>query len=101
MGFRSKLSNLCKPYIKHCQIWSMRYFIYVLAFATHTTAIRDGPFNLQKGVGIMVFSKKKNILIPNVGEKNILILVEEKILTLVLSENNFLNEKKTITPPAS
>ena len=37
--------------------------------------IRDGPFNLQGGV--MVFSKK-NILIPNIAEKNILILVEGK-----------------------
>ena len=38
--------------------------------------IRDGPFNFQGGGG-MVFSKK-NILIPNVAEKNILILVEGK-----------------------
>ena len=37
---------------------------------------RDGPFNL-KGVGVMFFFYK-NILIPNVAEKNILILVEEK-----------------------
>ena len=36
-------------------------------------AFRERPFNL-KG---MVFSKK-NILIPNVAEKNILILMEEK-----------------------
>jgi hypothetical protein len=63
----------------------------------------------------------KNILIPNVAEKNSLILVEEKkiiwfrvfvikdnvkfwkkinILTLVLSEKEFLNEtKKNNTPP--
>ena len=69
----------------------------------------------------MVFFQK-NILIPNVAEKNILILVEEKknnliqsfleknfalyatkkinILTLVLSGKKILNEvKKTITPP--
>ena len=38
--------------------------------------VRDGPFNCQGG-GVMFFSKK-NILIPNVAEKNILILVEEK-----------------------
>jgi hypothetical protein len=36
---------------------------------------RDGPLNLQGGV--MVFPNK-NILIPNIAEKNILILVEEK-----------------------
>jgi hypothetical protein len=38
--------------------------------------VRDGPFNFL-GVGLWFFSKK-NILIPNVAEKNILILVEEK-----------------------
>ena len=77
----------------------------------------------------MVFFQK-NILIPNVAEKNILILVEEKksdseflwynlmlnsgkkirtsrdkkkinIWILVLSEKKFLNETKTITPPSS
>jgi hypothetical protein len=37
--------------------------------------LRDGPFNLKGGYG---FFSKKNILIPNVAEKNILILVEEK-----------------------
>ena len=68
----------------------------------------------------MGFFSKKNILIPNVAEKNILILEEEKkkksdseflsynlmlnseeknILTLVLSEKNFVNEKKHIPPP--
>jgi hypothetical protein len=36
----------------------------------------DGPFYFQGG-GVCFFSKK-NILIPNVAEKNILILVEEK-----------------------
>jgi hypothetical protein len=38
--------------------------------------IRERPFNL-KGGGLCFFSKK-NILIPNDAEKNILILVEEK-----------------------
>ena len=38
--------------------------------------IRDGPFNLQ-GEGLWFFSKK-NILIPNVVEKNILILLKKK-----------------------
>ena len=61
---------------------------------------RERPFNLKGGGGggLWLFSKK-NILIPNVAEKNILNLVEEKknnliqsfchinILTLVLSEN--------------
>ena len=42
-------------------------------------SFRDGPFNFQEGGRrVMVFSKKKNILIPNAVEKNILILVEEK-----------------------
>jgi hypothetical protein len=39
-------------------------------------SILERPFNL-KGGGYRFFSKK-NILIPNVAEKNILILVEEK-----------------------
>jgi hypothetical protein len=39
--------------------------------------VRDGPFNFLGGGGYVFFSKK-NILIPNVAEKNILILVEEK-----------------------
>ena len=33
----------------------------------------------------MGFFSKKNILIPNVAEKNILILVEEKIYILIQS----------------
>ena len=37
--------------------------------------LRDRPFNLKGGLW---FFSKKNILIPNVAEKNILILVEEK-----------------------
>jgi hypothetical protein len=82
-----------------------------------------------KGGGVW-FVSKQNILIPNVAEKNILILVEEKkknliqsfchnlmlnsgkkiralrdkkknILTLVLSENKFLNETKNHNPPPS
>ena len=39
--------------------------------------IRERPFNLKGGGGLWFFSKK-NILIPNVAEKNILIMVEEK-----------------------
>jgi hypothetical protein len=38
-------------------------------------SVRDGPFNFQGGLW---FISKKNILIPNVAEKNILILVEGK-----------------------
>jgi hypothetical protein len=41
---------------------------------------RERPFNLKRGGGgggLWVFSKK-NILIPNVAEKNILFLVGEK-----------------------
>ena len=38
---------------------------------------RERPFNL-KGVGGLWFFSKTNILIPNVAEKNILILVEVK-----------------------
>jgi hypothetical protein len=43
--------------------------------------IRDRPFNL-KGYG---FFSKKNILIPNVAEKNILILVKEKKNNMIKS----------------
>jgi hypothetical protein len=43
---------------------------------------RDGPFNFQGG-GMVFF--QKNILIPNVAEKNILILVEEKNNNLIQS----------------
>ena len=42
-----------------------------------TFLFRERPFNL-KGVGGLWFFSKTNILIPNVAEKNILILVEEK-----------------------
>ena len=62
----------------------------------------------------MFFFLKKNILIPNVAEKNILILVEGKkkydsascdkkknILTLVLSAKKFLNETKNHNLPSS
>ena len=44
--------------------------------------VRERPFNLKRGV--MVFFKK-NILIPNVAEKNILILVEEKKKNMIQS----------------
>ena len=44
--------------------------------------LRERPFNL-KGGGYGFFLK--NILIPNVAEKNILILVEEKTNNLIQS----------------
>jgi hypothetical protein len=46
--------------------------------------LRERPFNL-KGEGGLCFFSKKNILIPNVAEKNILILVEEKKNNLIQS----------------
>ena len=46
--------------------------------------LRDGPFNFQGGEGVWFFPKK-NILIPNVAEKNIVILVEEKNNNLIQS----------------
>ena len=41
----------------------------------YLTILRERPFNLKEGLW---FYSKKNILIPNVAEKNILILVEKK-----------------------
>ena len=40
--------------------------------------VRERPFNLKKVGGCYGFFLKKNILIPNAAEQNILILVEEK-----------------------
>ena len=55
--------------------------------------IREQPFNLK---GWIWFFSKKNILIPNVAGKNILILVEEKIKSdsEFLSYNLMLNSGK-------
>ena len=51
--------------------------------------VNKGPFNFQGGGGggggEYGFFSKKNILIPNVAEKNILILVEEKKNNLIQS----------------
>ena len=57
--------------------------------------IRERPFNLKGGLW---FFSKKNILIPNVVEKNILILVEEKKNNLIqfLTYNLMLNSGKKI-----
>ena len=52
-------------FIGHYRLWCL----------VEINDIRDGPFNFQWGV---MFFFLKNILIPNVAEKNILILVEEK-----------------------
>jgi hypothetical protein len=45
--------------------------------------VRERPFNLKGGV--LWFFSKKNILIPNFAENNILILVEEKKKNLIQS----------------
>jgi len=58
--------------------------------------IRERPFNLK--VGSYGFFLKKNILIPNVAEKNILMLVEwkKKFDSEFLSYNLMLNSGKKI-----
>ena len=64
------------------QIYTQSSFLclYVLAYFSiyfikrFIKYIRERPFNLKGGV---MFFFLKNILIPNVAEKNILILVEE------------------------
>jgi hypothetical protein len=62
--------------------WS--YFdLYEMILGVSGGRVRERPFNL-KGGGVWFFSKK-NILIPNVAEKNILILVEEKNNNLIQS----------------
>jgi hypothetical protein len=53
---------------------AFKYFYYFIIFCCY---LWERPFDL-KGGGGYVFFLKKNILIPNVAEKNILILVEEK-----------------------
>jgi hypothetical protein len=53
--------------------------IYSLLQTLNKHVVRERPFNL-KGGGMVLF--QKNILIPNVAEKNILILVEEKKIIL-------------------
>ena len=60
----------------------------------HLAIVRERPFNL-KGGGVCFFSKK-NILFPNVAEKNILILVEEKKNNLIQNfcHNLMLNSGK-------
>ena len=59
-------------------------FLYVIVFIGIDIFpfIRDGPFNFQGGLW---FFSKKNILFPNVAEKNILILVEENKNNLIQS----------------
>ena len=55
------------------------------AYFSHLNTVRDGPFNFQGGGGGYGFFSKKNILIPNVAERNIPILVEEKKNNLIQS----------------
>ena len=53
-------------------------WVFIISFKDFFSyIIREQPFNLKGGGGLWFFSKK-NILIPNVAEKNILILVEKK-----------------------
>ena len=47
--------------------------------------LRERPFNLKGGGRGLWFFSKKNIPIPNVAEKNILILVVEKKNNLIQS----------------
>jgi hypothetical protein len=63
---------------------------WIILFSAHS---RERPFNF------IWFFSKKNILIPNVAEKNILILVEEK--KIIIWKKKFWTKQKTITPPAS
>ena len=62
------------------KLWLENTFSYTCQLPEEV--LMDGPFNLQGG--LWLFSKK-NILIPNVAEKNILILVEEKNNNLIHS----------------
>jgi hypothetical protein len=59
-------------------LWFFVSFRNFFSDNTRVQQVRDGPFNFQEGGGGLCFFSKKNILIPNVVEKNILILVEEK-----------------------
>jgi hypothetical protein len=52
-----------------------KHMIFLVKIVANAS-LRERPFNL-KGGGFVFFSKK-NVLIPNVAEKNILILVEGK-----------------------
>ena len=63
----------------------------VMSSTCYLFVVRERPFNLKGGYGLF---SKKNILIPNVAEKNILILVEEEKknnLIQFLSYNLMLN----------
>ena len=66
-----------------CMLLFHRRVVYCCKVTIHTQkqesyfegVVRERPFTLKGGVW---FISKKNILIPNVAEKNILILVGEK-----------------------
>ena len=66
-----------------------------MLFPTLCFKVWDEPFNFQGGLW---YFSEKNILIPNVAEKNILILVEEKKKSdsEFLSYNLMLNSGKKI-----
>jgi phage antirepressor YoqD-like protein len=64
----------------------------------NTCTFRERLYNL-KGVGVMVVFQK-NILIPNVAKKIILILVEE-IFFIWFRQKKFLNETKNHNHPPS
>ena len=64
----------------------------------NTCTFREWLYNL-KGVGVMVVFQK-NILIPNVAKKMILILVEE-IFFIWFRQKKFLNETKNHNHPPS
>jgi hypothetical protein len=55
------------------------YKIGICCLSAKQAALRERPFNLKGGI------LKKNILIPNVAETNILILVFHSILCRFLS----------------
>jgi hypothetical protein len=59
---------------KNIYIW-MQVKCYVQYSFKDVPSLRERPFNLKGGLWFFFY---KNIVIPNVAEKNILILVEEK-----------------------
>ena len=54
-----------------------------------TISFRERQFNLRGGMALL----KKNILIPNVAEKNILILVEEKKIRALRDKKKYSNSR--------
>ena len=94
-NFNNHFSSVAERIIKHSnlnastekldnwvssKLWLENTFSYIGILPEEV--LRDGPFNLQ---GRLCFFFFLNILIPNVAEKNILILVEEKNNNLIQS----------------